>query len=231
MNPDLFSQLNTAFTAITAAGIFLAAWQLRVTKRQAITSFEDTIAREYRDLANLLPTTALLGEELPDAEYEQAFDELYHYVDLCNEQVFLRQLGRIRRQTWIFWRDGIRSNLRRPAFHRAWSEISQRSNGDFAELRRLIASDYNEDPKKWPFNRVKRCSRHLKQTIHIPHMNYVQIAQSEWLNLAFVISATIGGIGTEITVTFTLSDGQTKTARNPYAQLAAKTIQESSSSN
>ena len=149
MTPDQLAQLNTAFTAITAVGVIVAAWQLRITKQLAITSFEDTIAREYRKLANEIPTGALLGEELSLESYEKTFDELYHYFDLTNEQVFLRQLGRVRPKTWTFWRDGIRSNMRRPAFHRAWEDISRRSNGDFSELRRLIASNYEEDPYQW----------------------------------------------------------------------------------
>ncbi len=90
MTPDQFAQLNTALAAITAAGIIVAAWQLIVTKRQAVTTFEDTIAREYRELANRLPTDALLGEELCEEKYKRAFDEFYHYFDLSNEQVFLR---------------------------------------------------------------------------------------------------------------------------------------------
>lgn len=154
MTPDQFALLNTGFAAITAAGIIVAAWQLRITKRQAVTTFEDTIAREYRTLANLLPTEALLGEELSEEKYQKAFDELYHYFDLSNEQVFLRQRGRIRRQTWAFWRDGICSNLRRPAFKRAWEEISRRSDGDFGELRRLIASECKEDPIRWPLQSI-----------------------------------------------------------------------------
>jgi hypothetical protein len=149
MTADQLAQLNALFAGVSAAGIIVAAWQLFVTHRQAVTTFEDTIAREDRDLANKLPTGALLGEGLPEDDYQKVFDEFYHYFDLSNEQVFLRQRGRIRRQTWAFWRDGMRSNIRRPAFKRAWDDISRRSNGDFAELRRLVESDFKEDPKRW----------------------------------------------------------------------------------
>lgn len=151
MNPDPLSLIQTCLTAVNATAIFVAAWQLRMTKRQAITTFEDTIAREYRDLANDLPIEAILGEELPkdlsEKEGRAAFEVFCHYFDLCNEQVFLREIGRVSDKTWKFWCDGISSNLKRPAFLRAWGEFSRRSK-DFQELRRLIESDYAEDPKR-----------------------------------------------------------------------------------
>ena len=63
---------------------------------------------------------------------------MYHYFDLCNEQAFLHNNGRISSKTWLFWREGIASNLARPAFARAWCEIAARANGDFSELRELL---------------------------------------------------------------------------------------------
>src|SRR5258708_39067788 len=105
----------------TATGVFVAAWQLWRARRQSITTFEDSLAREYRELAATIPTKALLGEELTEQEYREHFDEFYRYFDLSNEQAFLHQRGRIRRSTWQFWRDGIASNLRRPAFRPAWT--------------------------------------------------------------------------------------------------------------
>ena len=133
--------MTEIFTAIphvaTAIGVCLAAWQLWQAHRQSVTTFEDSFAREYRELAATLPTKALLGEPLSEDEHQQYFDEFYHYFDLCNEQVFLNQRRRITPATWKFWYDGIASNLRRPAFKRAWSEIAAKANDDFSELRAL----------------------------------------------------------------------------------------------
>ena len=128
----------------TATAVVVGAWQLVLARRLSITNFEDTFAKEYRELAARLPTKALLGEELADVEYADHFDEMYHYFDLCNEQAFLRSIGRVSDKTWIFWKDGIASNLRRPAFERAWSEIAARANDDFSELRELFP------PKPYP---------------------------------------------------------------------------------
>jgi len=150
MSADLLSYLNTLAAVGSTVGIIIAARQLNITKKQAVTAFEDGITREYRELASRLPTGALLGEALTDEQHRESFDEFYHYFDLSNEQIFLRQRGRLSPATWDYWRDGISSNIRRPAFARAWAEISERSNGDFDELRRLIAADFKVDPKSWP---------------------------------------------------------------------------------
>lgn len=64
---NLSSWLNIAAQAGTALGglsILVATWQLRITSQQALTTFEDSLAHEYRDLAARLPTKALLGEPL-----------------------------------------------------------------------------------------------------------------------------------------------------------------------
>lgn len=58
-----------------------------------------------------------------------------------------------------------------------------------------------------------------------PNPCFVQVAQYEWLNLAFVVSAAVGGIGTDISVTFTLSSGDPKRAQGAYGQYAAQVIQ------
>lgn len=121
----------------TAVGVLVAAWQLFRAHRQAVTAFEDSLAREYRELAAELPIEAFLGRNLTDQQYRQSSDKFYHYFDLSNEQVFLYQRKRVRASTWTFWKDGIGSNLRRPAFKRAWREVCERCS-DFSELRELF---------------------------------------------------------------------------------------------
>lgn len=135
---SILEYLSAVASLATASAVIVAAWQLVLTKRQSVTTFEDLFAKEYRDLVSRLPTKALLGEPLNDEEYEAHFDEMYHYFDLCNEQVFLSKSGRISNETWIFWKDGIRTNLRRPAFERAWSEIAAKAKDDFSELKSIF---------------------------------------------------------------------------------------------
>jgi hypothetical protein len=133
----------------TAIAVLIAAWQLRRGTVQARTDFEDDLSREYRELARSIPVNALLGRELPEPEFEEALPALYRYVDLSNEQVFLRMQGRICRATWNNWLDGIRSNFERPAFAMAWSRVKTNAKGSFSELRKLEDGQFKEDPRRW----------------------------------------------------------------------------------
>ena len=90
----------------------------------------------------------MLGEEIGDKEYQKIFDALFRYIDLSNEQAFLRKNGRISYATWVSWASGIQSNLRLTAFSRAWKEIKDKS-GSFAELTKLINDGYQTDPANW----------------------------------------------------------------------------------
>jgi hypothetical protein len=134
----MLDTLSALANIATGAAVIVAAWQLVLSKRQAVTTFEDSLAKEYRDIAATLPVKALLGEALNESEHMDKFDEFYRYFDLCNQQIFLRHTGRVSDKTWQFWQDGIAANLKRPAFERAWSEVARRSNGDFSELRSIF---------------------------------------------------------------------------------------------
>lgn len=133
----------------TTTGLFIAYRQFRLATRQSQTTFEDALAREYRQVAHRLPVRALLGDELPESREALALDEFYWYFDLTNEQVFLRRTGRVTDATWSSWREGIATNLRKPAFARAWEEVKRRAPGSFRELRRLESSGFAEDPRRW----------------------------------------------------------------------------------
>lgn len=132
------SNVATAIAAVfTAFGAWAAVRQLRLLEQQSVTSFEDGLVDEYRDIAKDLPLDALLGADMTAQQVADALPAFYRYFDLCNQQVFLHKQGRIRAETWVLWKDGIVSNLRRPAFALAWVEIAAKAAGDFDELRAL----------------------------------------------------------------------------------------------
>jgi hypothetical protein len=133
----------------TAVGVFFAAFQLWHTRASAITTFEDSLANEYREITDRLPTEAILGEPLTAEAQLKHLHDFYSYLDLTNNQVFLRKIRRISKKTWRFWADGIETNLARPAFATAWAEISRRAGSDFSELRQLISEDFENDPRSW----------------------------------------------------------------------------------
>ncbi|MEK7513189.1 MAG: hypothetical protein AAB601_03235 [Patescibacteria group bacterium] len=142
-------QVNAIFNGAMALGAILILQQISLAEKQARTKFEDTINKEYREIIHQIPARALLGEPLTENELHEHLDEFLYYVDLSNEQIFLRSLNRVRKTTWREWNDGMRSNFQRPAFKQAWDLIKSKSSSDFNELRRLEESDFREDPKKW----------------------------------------------------------------------------------
>lgn len=140
--------LSALASTAAAVGVIFAFFQLRLSKDIAQLQFEDGLAKEYRELASRIPTKALLGKELYEEEYQASFDEFYRYVDLSNEQVSLRERGRIGDAVWKSWCSGIKANLSLPSFNRAWTEIKEQSNS-FHELRRLEQEGFRMDPKCW----------------------------------------------------------------------------------
>ena len=129
----------------------LALWQLWLTRAVAQLQFEDAMAREYRELCTTIPANVFLRGEISEDQSRETFDEFYRYIDLSNEQVSLRQSGRIGKRTWKNWCSGIQQNLDLPAFKRAWEEIKAKTTS-FKELRRLEESRFTSDPKQWKGN-------------------------------------------------------------------------------
>jgi hypothetical protein len=145
----LTNWIGAIASVVTAAGIFLAWWQIRLAKQQSVTQFEDGLNSQYREIARRLPIEALLGESLGDRATKECLKEFYHYIDLTNEEVFLRRRRRVSRQTWKSWVDGIKWNITRSAFATAWKEIKERSSESFTELRRLEREEFKTDPAEW----------------------------------------------------------------------------------
>lgn len=146
---DWFGFVQAVASVATAIGVGLAALQLRQAHIQARTQFEDEFTKEFRDLVKQLPLEALLGEHLDEGQYPAALPIFYRYMDLCNEQAFLRWQGRVSRETWKNWSDGMRDLFAQPEFERAWSDIAARSKGSFKELRLLHEKQFKDDPFKW----------------------------------------------------------------------------------
>lgn len=152
--PDKRPEWISAFAAVVSAfGVFIVWRQLHKTGEIARLQFEDGLAKEYRELIGRIPTKAMLGEGLSPTEFAAAFDELFRYIDLSNEQVMLRKNERISVEVWSNWRDGIRSNFELPAFQKAWQTLQQKMPSQFSELNRLFKEleklEGETDPANW----------------------------------------------------------------------------------
>jgi hypothetical protein len=141
----------------TTVAVLVAAWQVRKGTQQAQTNFEDQLSREYRDLARCIPVSAFLDAEMQEAEFKDAFPVLYRYLDLSNEQAFLRKNGRVRLSTWGNWCDGIHSTLKLHAFDKAWSLVKEkRPSSHFEELRKLTGPKYDPRSQVTRWDRAKQ---------------------------------------------------------------------------
>jgi hypothetical protein len=148
----MFLEIITAAGSLgTCVGVGCAWYQLREQARQSTTAFEDELAREYRQVAADLPVRSMLGDRLSDEELnnEELLTAFMRYFDLSNSQVFLRKKRRISAETWAEWEEGIRDNLKQPAFAAAWRIVEDRRQDCFADMRKLLADDGPSDPADW----------------------------------------------------------------------------------
>ncbi|MBN1180645.1 MAG: hypothetical protein JXB49_00055 [Bacteroidales bacterium] len=136
----------------TAIGVIIAAWQLWENRKIAQTSFEDSLDKQFRSLAMNIPVNALIGKTI-DGNKNNLRELIYNYLDLCNEQVYLRKINRISKSRWKDWNDGIRDNLNKPEFKVVWEEIKNTAPNTFTALECLEKMDFKIDPA-----RCKNCA-------------------------------------------------------------------------
>jgi len=141
--------LKTVASLATAIGVCIAAWQIWESRKLAQTSFEDGLDQQYRKLAMDIPVDALIGKPISDNKKDDLREIIYNYLDLCNEQTYLRQKRRISKNRWKEWNDGIRDNLAKPAFKEVWDEIKDKAPRTFTALDVLEKGEFKIDPAKW----------------------------------------------------------------------------------
>lgn len=145
---NIVSSVATAVASLaTALGVCFGAWQIKMGKEQAQATFEDSLDQQYRSLAMELPVNVLIGEPVAEIDRMRVRELIFNYLDLSNEQVYLRAKGRISKHTWASWCSGIQLLLSKPAFIEVYDEIKGKS--DFTYLGRLIQDDFSNDPLTW----------------------------------------------------------------------------------
>ena len=143
----IFALLADVATIAGVVGVWFAVRQLRLSKQLAQSAFEDELTREYRSIVKDIPMDVLLGKPPSEERRDHVRELIYNYIDLCNQQVFLRMKGRITDDTWREWNAGMRSTLGHGFFLNVLGEIEP--CGVFDELKLLKGSDFQEDPKTW----------------------------------------------------------------------------------
>lgn len=146
---DWISLVNALASVATAIGVFLAGWQIKMAKQAARSEFEDHLMEQYREIIRRIPIEALLGKDLDEQAWKNTLDDFYRYIDLSNEQVFLRRNNRISGATWRSWCEGIESNIKRRAFNKAWEHFKNEAPKYFKELQFLELKHFKYDPCNW----------------------------------------------------------------------------------
>lgn len=145
---NIVSSAATAIASLaTAIGVCFGAWQIKIGKEQAQATFEDGLDQQYRSLSMELPVSVLIGEPVAEEDRERVRELIYNYLDLANEQVYLRAKGRISKHTWASWCSGIQLLLEKPTFSEVYLEVIEKSN--FTYLSRLVDSEFGSDPDGW----------------------------------------------------------------------------------
>lgn len=148
---SIFSEIlstNLLVSFGTPLSVLVLAYQLWQRKKQFTTEFEDNLTNQYREIIYKIPVESLLGRS-DSEEYAGELKDYYRYIDLSNEQIFLRQEGRVSKSTWENWRAGIETTLSHSDFRAAWNEIRENAPESFNELREFEDPDTPDDPRYW----------------------------------------------------------------------------------
>jgi len=133
-----------ALAYISAAVVApLVWWQIRCVKKQATTSFEDSLTDHYRRIIENIAIEIWLGPDLDTLELEpkkRCREAIYRYIDLCQDQVFLHDNGRITDATWAEWGPGIKGNMSIAAFKEVLNEVQAKLPNSFSEPRKFLST-------------------------------------------------------------------------------------------
>jgi len=132
----------------TAIWVAIAAWQLWESRKLSAAAFEDSFDEKYRQLAYDIPVDALLSKKVNKQDMTQAREWVYNYLDLSNEQIYLRVQNRVSRDRWREWSKWIEQHLKRPFFKKILKEVEKDSLDTFSYLEKLIEEDFKNDPAK-----------------------------------------------------------------------------------
>ncbi len=144
---DAHSTVQSVAQIATALGVAIGASQLVIARRQQTAVFEQEFTHRYRDIDRRLPLWAVIGTA-EDDQYSHSSDRtrraFYDYFELCDEEVFYKDRRRVSKKTWSDWEEGIKANMRKPAFQAAWADISAAAPKQF-DLFRPVATSASQN--------------------------------------------------------------------------------------
>lgn len=115
--------VTDAASVATAVGSLAITGQLVLARRQLRAGFERTFVDRYEGIIARVPLPVILGE-VTTTHSETTQRAFYDYFELCEEELYFRKTGRVSKDTWADWWEGMALHFERPAFGEAWRELN-----------------------------------------------------------------------------------------------------------
>lgn len=127
--------------SLTALAIIFAALQLLFHSKQMHRDFEMMYVQRYWQVMDRR------SDEFEFDGKPQASDRevIRGYLQLSEDEIDLRGLGRVSDNTWVFWSTAIVAQCHEEAYAKALADTPQDM---FRSVRTLLSSDGREDPLK-----------------------------------------------------------------------------------
>jgi len=120
--------------AVIVAAIAILVSLSGIRSQLWLTTFAE-YTRRYSEIMEGLPFEARRPggnfnlHALPAGERDHVLSVMRRYLNLCSEELYLRQRRQIDRATWEIWRTGMRDTRRLPCFAGVWPVL--RSEYDY----------------------------------------------------------------------------------------------------
>lgn len=123
----------------TLLAVVVAAWQLLFHSRQMHREFEAMYIARYWELMDRRSTRWVISGRQTREDCVVAKS----YLQLCEDEIDCRRIGRVTDNTWAFWREAIISQTAGQPYR---AVLQSSDAGDYPRLRELISVGSEYEP-------------------------------------------------------------------------------------
>ena len=133
MSAEWVQGVSLVVQIVTALAIVMGAWQLLFHGRQMHRDFEMLYVERYWHIMDNRSTEWRNGGELQPSDRGVVQD----YLQLCEDEIDLRKLGRVTDNTWGFWANAIVAQTKSGPYS---DELATSDSSLYPRLRGLLKS-------------------------------------------------------------------------------------------
>lgn len=128
----------------TLIAVVVAAWQLLFHSRQMHREFEALYIARYWELMDRRSIRWVVADQPSRSDLVVARG----YLQLCEDEIDCRRIGRVTDGTWAFWRTAIITQVADPHY---WRVLASTPTSDYPLLRELmrVGLTYNPLLHRW----------------------------------------------------------------------------------